>query len=227
MDNDKIWFLRSIHINVKLLGIHLDNKLTFHDHISHICQKASKQVNVLARLSNVLSESNKMLLYNSFIECYFNYCCTLWHFCSNVDTFKVEKIQKRALRYVSRQMTSPYEELLQICQKSPLYIVRLRKIAELVYMVSENMCPTYLNNLFTNNLCNRTLRSAHNKQLPTFNTVKYGKRSIKYNGPQLWNSLPDEMKTSSTLSAFKQNVKLWCGIECKCGFCVSCKIMYL
>ena len=211
---------------VKLLGIHLDNKLTFHDHISHICQKASKQVNVLARLSNVLSESNKMLLYNSFIECYFNYCCTLWHFCSNVDTFKVEKIQKRALRYVSRQMTSPYEELLQICQKSPLYIVRLRKIAELVYMVSENMCPTYLNNLFTNNLCNRTLRSAHNKQLPTFNTVKYGKRSIKYNGPQLWNSLPDEMKTSSTLSAFKQNVKLWCGIECKCGFCVSCKIMY-
>ena len=30
-----------------------------------------------------------------------------------------------------------YEELLQICRKSPLYIVRLRKIAELVYMVSE------------------------------------------------------------------------------------------
>ena len=48
---------------VKLMGIHLDNKLTFHDHISHICQKANKQVNVLARLSNVLSESNKMLLY--------------------------------------------------------------------------------------------------------------------------------------------------------------------
>ena len=173
---------------VKLLEIHLDNKLTFHDHISHICQKASKQVNVLARLSNVLSESNKMLVYNSFIECYLlcNYCCTLRHFCSNVDTFKVEKIQKRALRYVFRQMTSPYEELLQICQKSPLYIVSLRKIAELVvYMISENMCPTYLNNLFTNNLCNRTLRSVHNKQRPTFNTVKYGKRSIKYNGPQL------------------------------------------
>ena len=98
-----------------------------------------------------------------------------------------KKIQKRALRYVYRQMTSPYEELLQICQMSPLYIVRLRKIAELVYMVSANICPTYLNNLFTNNSCNR----AHNKQLPTFNTVKYGKRSIKHNGPQLWNSLPD------------------------------------
>ena len=75
---------------------------------------------------------------------------------------KLKKIQKRALRYVSRQMTSPYEELLQISQKSPPYIVRLRKIAELVYMVSENMCRLDLNNLFTNNLCNLTLCSVHN-----------------------------------------------------------------
>ena len=40
-------------------------------------------------------------------------------------------------------MTSPYEELLQICQKSPLYIVRLRKIAELAYMVSEIIIYMY------------------------------------------------------------------------------------
>ena len=79
---------------VKLLGLHIDNKLSFCDHISYICQKASKQVNVLARLSNVLNERNKMLLYNSFVECYFNYCCTLWHYCSNSDTFKIEKKYK-------------------------------------------------------------------------------------------------------------------------------------
>ena len=38
---------------VKLLGIHLDNKLTFHDHISHICQKASKQVKLDSVMSSV------------------------------------------------------------------------------------------------------------------------------------------------------------------------------
>ena len=57
---------------VKLLGVHIDNKLDVGHHVSHICQKAGKQVKVLSRLSRVLNESNKLLLYSSFISCYFN-----------------------------------------------------------------------------------------------------------------------------------------------------------
>ena len=66
---------------IKLLGLTLDNKLTFDSHISTLCQKAGKQVQVLSRLSQVLNESNKLLLYNSFVECYFNYCSYIWHEC--------------------------------------------------------------------------------------------------------------------------------------------------
>ena len=66
----------------------------------------------------------------------------------------------------------------------------------------------------------------YNIQLPRCNTVIYGKLSIKYNAPLLWNSLPDEMKTSPTLTGFKQNVTLWYGIEFQCGFCVPCKMNY-
>ena len=47
---------------VKLLGVHIDNKLKFGHHVSHICQKAGKQVKVLGRLSRVLNESNKLQL---------------------------------------------------------------------------------------------------------------------------------------------------------------------
>jgi hypothetical protein len=53
------------------------DKLIFGEHTSYISQNASK-----------------ILLYNSFVECYFNYCCTLWHFCSNSETFKIEKNTK-------------------------------------------------------------------------------------------------------------------------------------
>ena len=49
--------------SVKILGLHLDNKLNFDNHISNICQKAGKQIQVLSRLGNILNESNKMLLY--------------------------------------------------------------------------------------------------------------------------------------------------------------------
>jgi hypothetical protein len=141
-----------------------------------------------------------------------------------VKLLKLKKIQKRALRYASLDNKSTYEQLLQICHKSPLYIIRLRKIVELVYMISINTCPSYLKSLVTSNACNNNIRYVNNMQIPRFKTVPYGKRSIRYNAPLLWNSLSEDMKTSQTLSAFKQNVKLWYGIECHCGFCTSCKI---
>ena len=40
---------------VKLLGVHIENKLNFGHHVSHICQKAGKQVKVLGRLSRVFN----------------------------------------------------------------------------------------------------------------------------------------------------------------------------
>ena len=56
---------------IKHLGVHMDNKLNFGHHVSHIlCKKAGKQVNVLGRLSRVLNESNTLLLYSSFMSCY-------------------------------------------------------------------------------------------------------------------------------------------------------------
>ena len=53
---------------VTLLGAHIDNKLNVGHHLSHICQKAGKHVKVLGRLSRVLNEYNKLLLYSSFVS---------------------------------------------------------------------------------------------------------------------------------------------------------------
>ena len=42
----------------KLLGIEIDNKLTFNDHVCqylHICTKASQKLHALSRISNFMS----------------------------------------------------------------------------------------------------------------------------------------------------------------------------
>ena len=51
--------------------------------------KAGRQVNIIARLSQILSKENKILLYNSFVECHLSYSSSLWHFCSNENTYKL------------------------------------------------------------------------------------------------------------------------------------------
>ena len=38
--------------SVKLLGIEIDNKLSFEQHISTLCNKASNQLNAIGRIQN-------------------------------------------------------------------------------------------------------------------------------------------------------------------------------
>ena len=40
---------------VKILGLHLDRKLTFTSHVTNLCQKAGRKVQVLSRPSRILN----------------------------------------------------------------------------------------------------------------------------------------------------------------------------
>ena len=56
-----------------------------------------------------------MLLYNSFLECYFNYLSITWYFTSNSNTYKIEKIQRKALRGGGAGVIHVIRDLPNIC----------------------------------------------------------------------------------------------------------------
>ena len=92
---------------VKLLGIKIDERLTFDDHA-----KASHQIGALRRIVKYLTMDNRMSIYNAFIASNFNHCNTVWHFCSNLSLYKLEKVHKQALRVVLNEYSSSYRNLL-------------------------------------------------------------------------------------------------------------------
>jgi hypothetical protein len=55
---------------------------------------------------------SRLTIYYSFILSNFNYCPVTWHFCSEKNTKKMEKIQERALRFIYNDYVLNYEELL-------------------------------------------------------------------------------------------------------------------
>ena len=65
-----------------LLGIHIDNKLTFDNHIFNLCNKASTQLNAIGRLKCYLGKKELEVIVNSFIYSNFNYRPLVWHFSS-------------------------------------------------------------------------------------------------------------------------------------------------
>ena len=56
----------------------------------------------------------------------FNHCNATWHFCKTGDTFKLEKLQKRALRIIFNDY---FDTLLQRSVRLLLYVSMLRAIA--------------------------------------------------------------------------------------------------
>ena len=43
--------------------------------------------------------------------------------------------------------------------------------------------------------------------IPTFNTINYGKHSLRYQGPHIWSNLHKKLKGSSNIEPFKKNIR--------------------
>ena len=64
--------------SAKLLGVHIDNCLTWYTHLDLLANKISKKLGVLRRLRPFMSNDALLKIYNCIIFPHFNYCCTVW-----------------------------------------------------------------------------------------------------------------------------------------------------
>ena len=98
---------------IEVLGVIVDDKLNFNDHVKRICSKASAQISALQRLTGLIDLPSRKAIYSTFIAANFNYCPLVWFFTSRKSIDMIEKIQERALRFVLRDQVSSYDILLE------------------------------------------------------------------------------------------------------------------
>ena len=204
-EDNKIQAMQSINI----LGVEVDNKLNFRTHIDNICKQAGKQINALKRIKCYMDRECKMILYNSFVSSNFNYCPIVWMFTGKLNIDNLEKSNKRAIRFVTNDNESTYESLC--LREGLLYIQKrcIKAIAIQMYKIKSNTAPNYLIELFSEREMHYNVRNQNLFNLPSFNTMTYGKKSFTYYGAKLWNALPNEIKDSVSLSSFKNSLNQW------------------
>ena len=93
----------------KLLGITIDSKLTFNEHVKNLCQKASQKLHALARIANYMSQEKLRIIMKAFVTSQFGYCPLVWMHHSRTLNARINKIQERALHLV---YSSTFSELL-------------------------------------------------------------------------------------------------------------------
>ena len=197
----------------------MDNKLNFSEHISNITRSATRQLNCLKRLGHFLDQNTRLLLYKSFVLSNFNYCPAVWHFCGALNALKLEKIQLRALRFVYDEYNMDYESLLQKANLPSLELSRIRHIAIEVFKAIYKLNPAYICNMFQLKSHSYSLRSVNTLFQSQKKSTKGGLHSFSYFGSRVWNSLPNELRTTSDLTSFKRQIKNWDGHKCRCNFC--------
>ena len=191
---------------IKLLGVKIDKKLRFTSHTIGICTKASQKVGVLVRLRNLIPCKAKLSLYKSSILPHLTYCHLVWHFCNASDCRKLEWIQEQALTTVYKTTSASYQELLDCAKLPTLYNRHLQGIATLMFKVKHSLVPVNISDLFNLKNTQYNLQNS-DLELPRFETVRFGRFSIKYMGSLIWSKLPRHLRMIETLNSFRRNIR--------------------
>ena len=165
------------------------------------------------RLSKSLDTKSKMAIYNTFILSNFSYCPLVWACCGKTNIQRLEKLQRRALRFVFNDFESDHEQLLLKAGRHTLLIDRIRTLAIEVFKCVHNISPNYMCNMFKRQITPYELRDSNKLQLPKFRTITYGFKTFSYIGAKLWNILPPHIKGATDVHEFKTLLRTWDNIH--------------
>ncbi|XP_057302848.1 uncharacterized protein LOC130637010 [Hydractinia symbiolongicarpus] len=198
---------------VELLGIKFDSQLTFADHINTLCKRASCKSNALKRISWIVDNKQKSLLYATFIASEFNYCPLVWGFNSRKSISKVDRVLKRA---------RSQSKVESISSTKRIHMQHCRQLLKEVYKTKWKLNPSYMEGVFQfRNDTGYNLRSSSALVRPRIKSSKYGLQTFGYIASQLWNSLPDEIKSAESLVKFCRAMGEFSSFQCKCRICAE------
>jgi hypothetical protein len=181
----------------KLLGVLLDEYLSFDSHIDSVCAKISKSLFCINRVKNFIDEKTRKTLYFAMVHSHIVYCLSIYS-CANATSLNRLRIkQKEAIRIIGnagyRDHTAPLFARLKI-----LSLDSLIKLSVLKFMHSftHNLLPISFSRMWILNrerFPDRELRNADQLYILPH---KYAtlKRMPLFNFPAIWNAEgPDKL----------------------------------
>ena len=106
---------------------------------------------------------------------------------------------------LTNDYNSHYNDLLDVTKNSTMEIRRLRTLALEIFKTLNNLNPDFMKDIFYYSPYN-----THRKYdifVYSRNTSSFGDKSLRALGPHMWNSLPESIKSTDSISIFKSFIK--------------------
>ncbi|EDO32263.1 predicted protein, partial [Nematostella vectensis] len=88
--------------NTKSSGLHIDKNLSWEKHIDEKSKKLSSGIGALERVRPFVSRGTACTIYKALIEPHFDYCRPVWHDISSKLYDKLQKLQNRSARIITK-----------------------------------------------------------------------------------------------------------------------------
>ena len=194
------------------LGLELDENLNWNAHIQAICKKVGAGLGTLKRIKPFVPTSTLQTIYRALIQPYFDYCSPIWGVCDQRLKDKLQKFQNRVARII---VGASYEirsaDVLRSLAWENLETRRRTTKSILMYKVlNDYIGPTLKESLIRRNhmQTNYDLRNSPTDLALPKPKREFLKKSFKYSGAKLWNSLSIDTKLAESIHLFKSHLKL-------------------
>lgn len=195
--------------SVQFLGVTLNSKLSWNDHINSVCLKVSRFIGIMNRLKYELPSYILFALYNAYILSYLSYCNSIWGntYSSHINTLIL--LQKKAIRICSKaDYLAPTSKLFKSLNTLKLEDINKLQIGSLMQRYHVNTLSPYLMNMF---IVNSNIHDHYTRSSNKFHRWSYlndkSKYSLRHTGPVLWNDLNLKLFNTQFNNIFKRQYK--------------------
>ena len=168
------------------LGITLKANLSWHSHVDNIAMKVGRRIGMLRRLRNNLTLNAAETVCESFIRPLMEYGDSIWTCCGEQNKGRLEILQKRAARVISRYPRS--DDAMESLRWDSLESRRDVHVPKLVKKCILGKCPQFFNNYFVFNrdISSQITRQSDKLRLPKVRT-ECAKNYFYYYGCKVFN----------------------------------------
>ena len=86
----------------KALGLDIDENLSWKEHIHAVSKKVASSIGAPKRIRPFISMHTAIKIYKGLIEPHFDYCSVVWDGLSQQLSEKLQKLQNRAARVITK-----------------------------------------------------------------------------------------------------------------------------
>ena len=185
----------------KYLGILIDDKLSFKQHIQHVKSKLIRGNAILSMIRHYVQKNTLINTYNAYIQPHLDYGLNIWGHTYQTHLVQLKRQQRKAIRLMNFKPKRYETPELFINDKILPFDQNLQLTStKLLWKAKNNLLPPTVNALFVPRADDQSFH------LP-FRRLEIAQQSSTYRGVQTWNKIPMSIRSKNSLDSLKTEAK--------------------